>query len=166
MKNQSLWARFRSSRPLPSILILYILCYRPPEEIEAYYTLTVLCYGHVKYLSNKTNQSSPSCLWPEIFSRKCAKFFVARVLLNTPTFLCWYISQKWIVLTIKVFCLADRKKKKGPPYFAGRNSDLNLCKLNTTYISCAFVSSYLARLSYTTTFELGCPLSLQYITIT
>jgi hypothetical protein len=53
------------------------------KMVEYFYILSVLRYGHVKYLSNKRNQSSLSFLWPEIFGRK--SFFVTRVILNAPT---------------------------------------------------------------------------------
>ncbi len=55
------------------------------KMVEYFYILPVLRYGHVKYLSNKRNQSSLSFLWPEIFCRKSTKFFVALVILNAPS---------------------------------------------------------------------------------
>ncbi len=35
-------------------------------------------------------------------------------------------ERQYIVRKVNIFCLADRKKKKGTPYFAGCNSDLSL----------------------------------------
>jgi hypothetical protein len=55
------------------------------KMVQYFYILSVLRYGHVKYLSNKRNQSSLSFLWPKIFGRKSTKIFVARVILNAPT---------------------------------------------------------------------------------
>jgi hypothetical protein len=40
------------------------------KMVEYFYIISILRYSHVKYLSNKRNQSSLSFLWPEIFGRK------------------------------------------------------------------------------------------------
>jgi hypothetical protein len=35
-------------------------------------------------------------------------------------------ERQYMVRKVNIFYLAERKKKKGTPYFAGRNSDLSL----------------------------------------
>ncbi len=63
-------------------------------------------------------------------------------------------ESQWKVRIVNILCLADRKKKKVTPYFAGLNSDLE-SKLTTTNVVLS-QSSYLTTLSHTTASRLLC----------
>ncbi len=64
------------------------------KTVKDFYIFSIPWHSPVKYLSNKKNQTFLSFPWPEIFGRKGAKFFNARVILIAPTVYVhnWYHS--------------------------------------------------------------------------